>query len=83
MQYTIKRKGKFQNLTDKVKSKLEDIFLSVLLWFVNFSKSEKLSAWIQRYTEKKMQRLQQEIIRMKWDKVTLDKATVAIHEKTQ
>lgn len=82
MEYTIDQKGNFRKLIDKAKSRLEDIFLSVLLLLAKFSKSKKLDAWIKRYTEKKTQQLQQELIRLKWDKVTLDKAAAAIRKES-
>lgn len=83
MEYTINRHNKIQTILKNIKSKSEDIFLSVLLLLARFSQSEKLAALIKRYTEKKTQQLQQEIIRLKWDKFTLDKAAAAIHEKEQ
>lgn len=49
------------------------------MFLAKISKSEKLSRWIERYTEKKMQQLQQEIIRQRWDLITLQKASEAIH----
>lgn len=81
MEYTIKPESKFQKLRKQLQSKTEDIFLSSALCLARITKSEKLSAWIERYTEKKMQQLQQEIIRMKWNQVTLEKATAQIRQK--
>lgn len=81
MQYTIKPENKFQTAIKNLTSKVEDIFLSMVMILAKITKSEKLSAWLQGYTEKKMQQLQQEIIRMKWDKITLDKATAAIQNQ--
>lgn len=79
MDYTIKKESKFQKALKQVHSKSEDVFLSGIMLLANISKSEKLSRLIEKYTEKKMQQLQQEIIRMKWDKITLEKATAQIH----
>lgn len=79
MEYTIKKESKFQKALKQVHSKSEDVFLSGVMFLAKISKSEKLSRWIERYTEKKMQQLQQEIIRQRWDLITLQKASEAIH----
>lgn len=79
MDYMIKKESKFQKALKQVRSKSEDVFLSGVMFLAKISKSEKLSRWIERYTEKKMQQLQQEIIRQRWDLITLQKASEAIH----
>lgn len=79
MEYTIKKESKFQKALKQVRSKSEDVFLSGVMLLAKISKSKKLSRWIERYTEKKMQQLQQEIIRQRWDLITLQKASEAIH----
>lgn len=79
MDYIIKKESKFQKTLKQVRSKSEDVFLSGIMFLAKISKSEKLSRWIERYTEKKMQQLQQEIIRQRWDLITLQKASEAIH----
>lgn len=79
MDYIIKKESKFQKALKQVRSKSEDVFLSGVMLLAKISKSEKLSKWIERYTEKKMQQLQQEIIRQRWDLITLQKASEAIH----
>lgn len=79
MDYIIKKESKFQKALKQVRSKSEDVFLSGIMFLAKISKSEKLSRWIERYTEKKMQQLQQEIIRQRWDLITLQKASEAIH----
>jgi len=81
MEYTIKPETKFHKVLKSIQSKAEDIFLSVILNLARITKSEELSAWLNRYTEKKMQQLQQEIIRMKWNQVTLDKAISSIRNQ--
>lgn len=81
MEYTIKPENRFQKALKKFQSAAEDRFLSIVLFLAKITKSEKLSAWIEKYTEKRMQQLQQEIIRMKWNQETLKKATIAIQKK--
>lgn len=79
MDYIIKKESKFQKALKQVRSKSEDVFLSGVMLLAKISKSKKLSRWIERYTEKKMQQLQQEIIHQRWDLITLQKASEAIH----
>ena len=47
----------------------------------NITKSEKISNWIQNYMEKKIQKMKSELVKMKWDKITLEKAATQIRDK--
>jgi len=40
-------------------------------------------SWIDRYTTKRTQELQQEIIRQQWKQVSLEKAVEDIHSRTK
>ena len=81
MQYTIKPESKLQCSINSIKSKGEDIFLSSVMLIAKYSKSQSLNSWIEKYTNKRIQKMKAEIIHMNWDKVTLDKTTEAIHSK--
>lgn len=81
MQYEIKRDSKLKRTMKKIHSAAEDCFLSVVVFLAGITKSEKLSNWIESYTRKKIQKMQSEIIRMKWDNITLQKAKEAINEQ--
>lgn len=81
MQYIIKPINKFHQALKKIKSKLENIFLSILICIATFTHYKKLASWIEKYVQKNTFKLQQEIIRQKWDLVTLDKASKLIHNK--
>lgn len=83
-EYTIYKESKYDKLKKKfsrISSRIEDIFLSVALWLANILHSDKLNDWIESYTEKRMQKLQHEIIRQQWDKITLEKSLDSIHQK--
>lgn len=78
MEYMIKPEQKFHKILKQLQSKVEDTLLAAILLVANITKSKKISNWINRYTEKKIQKMQAEIIRMRWDKITLDKAVSSI-----
>lgn len=81
MQYEIIRESKIKQVSKKIHSWFEDSLLSVLMFLARILHSEKLNQWIASYTQKKIQRMQQELIKMKWNKIPLDKAVQSIHEK--
>ncbi len=56
-----------------INSRLEDIFLAVILWLAKTTKSQVLSNFISEYVEQKTQKIQHEIIRQKWDLAKADK----------
>lgn len=83
-EHTICKESKYDKLKKKfsrIGSRIEDIFLSVALWLANILHSDKLNDWIESYTEKRMQKLQYEIIRQQWDKITLEKSLDSIRQK--
>ncbi|MEY8518751.1 hypothetical protein AALC25_18000 [Lachnospiraceae bacterium 29-84] len=83
-EHTICKDSNLDNLKKKfsrIGSRIENIFLSVALWLANILHSDKLNDWIESYTEKRMQKLQHEIIRQQWDKVTLEKSLDSIRQK--
>lgn len=83
-EHTIYKESKYDKLKKKfsrIGSRMENIFLSVVLWLASIFHSDKLNNWIESYTEKRMQKLQREIIKKQWDKVTLEKSLDSIHKK--
>lgn len=80
MEYTIKPESIIQKTWKRVCSFTDDCFLSTVLFIAKLTKSEKLTKWAVTYTEKKMKKMQQQLIRMRWHKTTLDKAAASIHE---
>lgn len=81
MEYTIKKTPKIKQIFHKYHDKAADFFLSAILWLAKTTKSQFLAKYIESSTKKKMQRLQQEIIRQRWDLVTLEKAQKAIRNQ--
>ena len=83
-EHTIYKESKYDKLIKKfsrISSRIEDIFLSVILWLANIFHSDRLNDWIESYTENRMQKLKREIIRQRWHKITLEKSLDSIHKK--
>ena len=81
MQYTIYPESKLQKLYKSIKSKAENVFISSVLMLAKFSKSKHLINWYSNYMDKKINSINHEIIRDKWDSVTLNKALDSIHKQ--
>lgn len=80
MEYTIHREKKFDKIKKSCANKCEEIFLSIVLFLVKVTKSKTLANFLESFTQKKIQRMQQEITRAKWDMVTLEKAQNTINQ---
>ena len=80
MEYTIHREKKFDKIKKSCANKCEEFFLSIVLFLAKVTKSKTLANFLEAFTKKKIQRMQQEIIRKKWDMVALEKAQNAINQ---
>lgn len=83
MHYEIHRENKLHQPLEKIRSTLDDCFISLMLWTATVTHNERLSMWVLSYTKRKIERLQREILRKKWGKVTLDKAVQHIREEQE
>ena len=83
IEHTIYKESKYnlKKRFSRIGSRTEDIFLSVALWLASILHSDKLNGWIELYTEKRMKKLQHEIIKQRWDKITLEKSLDSIRQK--
>lgn len=79
----IKPRNRLKDLFHTICSKLED------LTFTIFQKTPEplippfLMKWMDSYTRKRLYELEQEVIRQRWRKVQLEKASEEIHSKNQ
>jgi hypothetical protein len=80
MTYTIERESRFTKIKKSCADKLEEIFLSTVLFLAKLTKSKTLANFLESFTKKQIQRMQQEITRAKWDMITLEKAQDAIKQ---
>lgn len=81
MKHNVPKKLKIEYIFRKCQDKTSDIFLSFLLISVKVTHSERLSSFIRSLIEKKTQRLQQEIIRKKWDLSELEQVKKSFHDQ--
>ncbi len=72
---------KFKKRFSRIGSRIENLLLSAALWLTDVFHSDSLNRWIESYTEKRMQRLQHEIIRQQWNKAELEKSLDCIQRK--
>ena len=79
-EYTIYKESNLSRFKKKLSSKTEDLFLSAALCLAKITNSQKISSWIEKYLDAKTQKLQQEIIKKRWDGVALEKIVTSIHE---
>ena len=66
-----------------IHSALEDILFSAVLHIPESFLPSFLMPWLDRYTTKRTQELQQEITRQQWKQVYLEKAATEIHSRAK
>ena len=79
----INKPNGFRNLLQKLHSKLEDILFSIFTKLPEKFIPDSLMIWMERYTDKRLHELQQEIIHDRWNTVELEKAVKDIHKRQQ
>lgn len=57
----------------RVRSKAEDILLSVMVRLAGVTHSKRLESWIDSYTERRIAEMQKELIKLNWRKSQLEK----------
>ena len=57
----------------KLKSKSEDIMLSIMVWFAGVTNSGMIEKWVNAYTEKRIAQMRKEIIKLNWRESELEK----------
>lgn len=79
----LKPKNKIKEFFQNVHNTLEDIIFSVAIHLPEPFIPSFLMDWLERYTTKRTQELQQEIIRERWKQVYLEKAINEIHSRQE
>lgn len=77
----IKPKSKIKEFFQGIYNTLEDILFSVAIHLPESFLPVFLMNWLDRYTTKRTQELQQEIVRQHWQQVYLEKAVEDIHTR--
>ena len=57
----------------KLKSKSEDIMLSIMVWLAGVTHSGRVKKWLSEYTEKRIAQMRKEMIKLNWRKSGLEK----------
>ena len=77
----LKPRNRVQEFLHKICDKTEDIFFDIILKIPERFISSFLMEHIEHYIEKRTQELQQQIIKQRWQQVTLEKAVADIRDK--
>ena len=78
MEYIIGKKNKLSKLKKKISSIAEKVYIKLFLFGTTKLHIKFCETHLTKYLERKNRKLQQEIIKARWDKVTLDKAIQTI-----
>ncbi len=79
----IKPKSKTKEFFQSFHSTLEDILFSIVTHIPESFLPAFLMDWLDKYTIKRTQELQQEIIHQRWKQVYLEKAVEEIHSRQE
>lgn len=77
----LKPRNKVQEFLHKICDKTEDIVFDIILKVPERFIPSFLMEHIEHYIEKRTQELQQQIIKQRWQQVTLEKAVADIRDK--
>ena len=83
MEIEIKPHSRTKDFFDKLHSKAEDLLFLIIQKIPERFMPSFLIQWVSNYVEKRTMKLQQEIIRQKWEQVTLEKALQEIRSVQQ
>ena len=81
MNIEIKHTSKIKKFFQSIYSTLEDALFSIVAHIPESFLPSPLMDWLYRYTTKRTQELQQEIIRQQWKYVYFEKAAEEIHSR--
>lgn len=83
MNIEIKPRNKAKELSNKLHDTLEDILFSIIQKLPEPLIPSPIMEWLDRYTTKRTQQLQQEILRQQWQQIYLEKAVEEIQSIRQ
>lgn len=81
MNIEIKPRNKAKEFSNKLHDTLEDILFSIIQKLPESLIPSPIMEWLDRYTTKRTQQLQQEILRQQWQQIYLEKAVEEIHTR--
>lgn len=77
----IQKQNRFKDFFHKVYDQLEDMMFSTIQKIPDRFVPQWLMTWLEHYTDKRIARLKQQIIRGRWRSVDLEKAIEQLHSK--
>ena len=80
MEYIIIKENKLSKFKKNLSSITEKIYIKLFLFGATKTHIKFCEHHLTKYLERKNRKLQQEIIKARWDKVTLDNAVKSIQE---
>lgn len=83
MNIEIKKNNRFKELLHRIHSKLEDILFNIILRIPERFIPSFLMAYLESYTNKRLNQLKQDTTKLKWKEVTLQKAVEEISNQQQ
>lgn len=79
----IKKPNRFKDLLHKIHSRSEDLLFSIIQKMPEKMIPTCLMNWMDRYTNKRIAELKQQIIRNRWQTMELEKIVDDIHSREQ
>lgn len=77
----IQKQNRFKDFFHKVYDQLEGMMFSTIQKIPDRFIPQWLMTWLEHYTDKRIARLKQQIIRDRWRSVDLEKAVDQLHSK--
>lgn len=77
----IKKPNRFKDLLNKIYSRLEDLLFFIIKRTPDKIIPDFLMKWLEKYTEKRLLQLKQEVIRNRWRTVELEKSVDKINKQ--
>lgn len=77
----IQKPNRFKDFLHKIFNRLEDLMFSIIQKLPEKMIPHFLMDWMERYTDKRLAELKQQIIRDQWKKIALEKAIENIHKQ--
>lgn len=77
----IQKQNRFKDFFHKVYDQLEDMMFSTIQKIPDRFVPQWLMTWLEHYTNKRIARLKQQIIRDRWHSIDLEKAIDQLHSK--
>ena len=79
----IQKPNRFKDLLHKIYNHLEDLIFAIIQKIPEKHIPSFLMNWMEHYTNKRLSKLQSQIIRKRWQTIELEKTVDNIHQRQQ